>query len=504
MYPSSADSTLRSPHRANALRTSLSAFRQQLRGPHLPLLLLTVIAVVPRLVLLIAGSTLIWPDSVGYYESAVAMVQHHSIASVEIFHSPFYPLFLSFFFALGSGPAVAFAILAAQHLLGLGVVLLFYDVARRVASPAVAFCAAALLSVHSVLLYYECVIQSEILFEFLVVLYLFLSLRALEQRSLINAVLAGAICGLAALTRPVGQALFLCLIPLILWQIRDRRRCLAMVAAVLLAFAGVVAPFLVANHRMHGYWGLTHGQGLNLTFRVFDVDGMRPRSDTKYPQMKRLYEKLIRGNHQTWYRFNQRLLGEQHLSPLAADQLMFSFAVETLKAHPVRFLLGTLIGAEEYFWDAKNSVRKCPPREGTFSCVNEDRFLPHFPYSELTRSPLDRFLREAFSLPSLLQPGVLCLSGFGVLCSIWMALLGREPLRLGTVLLLMTALYFALLTALFTIFWDRFRLPVDPTLFLFAAVGAERVWAFIRAYFSRHAPDVPSGVPLEVRRAVNA
>jgi 4-amino-4-deoxy-L-arabinose transferase-like glycosyltransferase len=387
-----------------------------------------------------------------------------------ISHSPLYPLFLTIFLSHGETPAAGIAILVTQHLLGLLSVIFFYLSAREVFRPIVAFCSGMLLSLHSLLLCYECVIQAEILLFFLLSIAIFLAQRAITTRSASTYVLTAVFCALAALTRPAAQLYIGCVLLIMYLALRDLRKFSRAALLMGVTYAAVISPWLYANHRVHGFIGLSHGEGLNLISRVFDVDHMKPVKVSRFPKLRALYRKIAAKRHQICCRFRRTLVHDWRYSALEADKAMFSISFETLVANPIPYLRDSLVLFYDYFMHAKNSVKKCSPAVGGTGCVRERRIPATFLLQPRHLKWTQPILKRAFDFPSFICPWFVSCSLLGVAVYFRrMMALGRQDTDyVKGLLLVVTALYFAGVTAAFRTPHDRYRFPADPVLIMFA------------------------------------
>lgn len=160
---------------------------------------------------------------------------------------PLFPAVLAVVDAFG-GDAVTTQRLFTS-VLGVGTVVLIGLAGRRVRGPAVGLVAAGGAAIYPMLFQVDGALMAESLYAALVAGFLFATYRAIDEpRLLLNWVLAGALAGLAALTRTEG----LLLLPVVLvpealrsgasW--RDRGTVLA---ATTVAMLVVIMPWIVRN-----------------------------------------------------------------------------------------------------------------------------------------------------------------------------------------------------------------------------------------------------------------
>lgn len=121
--------------------------------------------------------------------------------AIGLSRTPGYPLLAAGLLVVGGGSVVA--VIAGQILLGLGVVVLTFLLARRLFGAAAAGAAALWIALDPATTVYTCLLQPEALFT-LLLLGAALAWTAALGGSTAAGLLAGGITGLLALTRPIG------------------------------------------------------------------------------------------------------------------------------------------------------------------------------------------------------------------------------------------------------------------------------------------------------------
>lgn len=175
-----------------------------------------------------------------------------------------YSLFLRALLPLHSFPLVA----AVQHLMGLGIAVIVYLLARRAGvSQRWATAAALPVLLDGFEIEDEHMVMAEALFTFLVVLAMALILWWAQVRWPV-ALLAGLLAGYAIIVRSEGLPV-LVLFPLAI-ALRDRRQWRQWAAAGVMALGCVapVAAYAVWFHQWSGSYGLTRSEGFYLWGRV--------------------------------------------------------------------------------------------------------------------------------------------------------------------------------------------------------------------------------------------
>jgi 4-amino-4-deoxy-L-arabinose transferase-like glycosyltransferase len=156
-----------------------------------------------------------------------------------------------------------------QHLLGLAGGLLLFDAVRRTGAPrALGLVPAAVVMLGGSEVILEHAVMPDALFTFLVVLALWLIVRAWDG-SLWWAIAAGAALGSATIVRTVGlEVLPFALVGLYFSPIRRRRWRLASVSTALAGSLLVIVPFLIAHRVQSGSFDFTSSGNTQLYGRV--------------------------------------------------------------------------------------------------------------------------------------------------------------------------------------------------------------------------------------------
>ena len=192
-------------------------------------------------------------DSSIYMGLADSLLRGHGYGFNGIqtaFAPPMYALFLAAVYRLSGDPA---AVRLIQAVLGALVCLVMYAIGRRLFDQATGFLAAAIFSVHPLVVYLTGLHLNETLFLFLLLVAIFQALRVAERPTALAAAALGVLIGLAVLTR----AIFAAFLPFLLawaigvWGIRSpiayRVFGLIAVGAVV-----VILPWTVRNYVVLG------------------------------------------------------------------------------------------------------------------------------------------------------------------------------------------------------------------------------------------------------------
>lgn len=143
------------------------------------------------------------------------------------------------------------AIRVLQMLLTLATAVLVYRLGSRVYDPTVGAWAAAATWLYPSLIFANFLILTETLFTFLLIGFVLLAVRLIQDPRLSTAFACGATLGLAALTRSILWPLPLMLCPLLTLLLRGPlTRRLLLPALVFAGYAVVVAPWAARNTRL--------------------------------------------------------------------------------------------------------------------------------------------------------------------------------------------------------------------------------------------------------------
>jgi len=448
---------------------------------------IVVVGIAVRVAVMFATSPILWGDSVQYYETARSFLRGDYL-SHNFVSTPIFPAFMAAFLAMGATPAAGAAMIAAQRALAVAASVLVYRVARDAFDKTVAFYAALLWTVSALQLFYETSVTTEALFVVVLVLTLFTADRFLQTSSLLMAAATGVMCAVATLTRPVAKALILMVIAIVVWRGGERRRVVGAAAVLLATFAIAIAPWLYVNRQQYGFWGISSGEGLWLFLRAIDIDELDPPATTRFPAVKRVVDALRPTSPYLHYPVRDELNYHGGYSGLETDNLMWGYAVDTVVEHPVRFAVGTVKQLVKLLVLPYRSVQICESN-GPYLCAERAVSLsfPSFP----NRPPPDVrqlrvavvwYIRRAYWILPLVAP----IAVIGMVQS----LRERDQRTALRTLLIATALYIALATAVFNTVQDRYRLPMDAIVLMFAIYQLRRFTAR-----GRHARTGGSEVP---------
>lgn len=452
---------------------------QRLDRPAVAIGILAVVAAMVRIVMMFGTNAILWGDSDVFLET-VGDIRALRFLVHDPFRTLLYPYFLSAFLAWSTEPPVDQVIIGAQHLLGVASVVCFYVTGRRALGGRAAFAGALLLALHTTQLFYELSILSETFFTFVLAASLIPISAFVARPSLGGAVKTGLCCALLTLTRPVAQWMVVLPLTCAVWVLSDWKSRAKVAIATVLAFAAIMLPWAAVNQRQFGFFGIALGRGFGLFIRVFDMDGFEPQQQTAYPQVR---DTLARGammpSPATYVR--DELGDRRTYSTPQKDELMYRYAMEAVRRQPVRFALGSLRQWAIQLSGPIGDEAICSGPQGRYLCSRRTVGYAREPFlnrprhdHEPVRPVVVRYF-EHFRIPITV---VSALALFGVVAC---AATPRPNRAIGVLLALVVA-YLTFVPAFAQAPQDRYRLPVDGLLFMFAAYG---VTQFLRLQFGR-------------------
>lgn len=173
------------------------------------ILLILLAGLIVRIPILIFNEGILWPDSNFYLRFAEGIALKQDFSTHHVFHTPLYPLFLSFFIRfLPQTAKTGFLIILFQPLMGLLSTILVYRTAKRIFNPPTATWSALLFTLNPLVLYYEHVIETETLFVCILCLLIYLLTSLSDVPTWKQDLLIGFLCAMVTLTRPVAKLLF--------------------------------------------------------------------------------------------------------------------------------------------------------------------------------------------------------------------------------------------------------------------------------------------------------
>ncbi len=459
---------------------------------------LVLIALVVRGMLLTRAPLFLRRDSVAYFQVGWELANGLGF-DLPLRRTPLYPLFVAGVVWLLGEDLRGLAL--AQHLLGIVTVVATYFLGRAMFGRLAGALSALAVALSAPLLIYEHYILAEALFIPLLILGILTIVLALRQDRGWLYLIGGIVLALAALSRPIGQAL-LPIAPIAIlvqqWSTKPSlraamRAAILPTALVLLGFALVLVPWMVRGSLATGRVSGAGAMGQSLIGRIVrhDEGFILPKPDSPSPHAdprKTEIRSLILTQMNRDARpsaINHRIRTVFGLTEPEADAALREVALEIFTSQPGRYVEGTLakfrrllVGEDERLrvhWATRKDgeLRDAWTSEPTIAHlysppnVIQER---EYPVAEgVTR------VFQPYAWRWLLVPLVLLGLGWGLV---------RGP-RGATILLLLTTVALVFPSAALVGYVPRYRYPVDPLLAVLAAGGIVAVIALVRLGFTR-------------------
>ena len=457
-----------------------------LERPAMAMLAIAGAGLTVRIATLASTPAILWPDSSVFHHTAEQVLAGRWMQH-DAYRTFVYPWILAALTRAGAAASTGVWLVAVQMLMGLVSALLVYRTARRLASPLVALAAGLLFSLHGLQIFYEASVLTETAFTLALAVTIWLAVRLVEHPAWWRAGAVGLAAALLVLVRPVAQLYVLVPLSACLLRRGPWRNRVALAAIMLASHAVPVLWWMGVNQREYGFFGVALGRGMGLYTRVFDVDRLEPPASSAYPELRALWA-VATAEHWSANRVRDELNFGRRYSGAQADDAMYRFALETVRAHPVAFAGGTVRQWVRQIAAPGTGVHSCPSGVGRYLCSGraEGESLPGFPNVPARRSAVQpavvRFV-EDWQVPMAPLVAMAVLE----VCTI-------EALEPGIWLLVMTIAYLTLVPAITQVPQDRFRLPADPFIFVLAGLGAWRLSAFATRLVDRVRGD-PAAPP---------
>jgi hypothetical protein len=471
---------------------------------------LVLVAVLARGALMLRAPLFLRRDSVAYFQVGWELANGLGF-DLPLRRTPLYPLFIAGVVSTLGEDLRGLAL--AQHLLGVVTVAATYFLGRAMFGRLAGAVAGLAVALSAPLLIYEHYILAEPLFVPLLALGLLLVVLAMRRegggRAAVGPYLAGGIVlALAALSRPIGQAL-LPVVPVAIvlhrWRGRRLSRATAQasalpIAAVLLGFALVLVPWSVRGSATTGRVSGAGALGQSLIGRIVrhDEGFVLPRPDSPSPHAdprKTEIRSLILTQMNRDARpsaINHRIRTVFGLSEPEADAALREVALEIFVSQPGRYVEGTLakfrrllVGEEERLrvhWATRKDgeLRDAWTSEPSIAHL----YSPPSAIQELEYPVAEGVTRvfQPYAWRWLLVPLVLLGLGWGLL---------RGP-RGPTALLALTVVALVFPSAALVGYVPRYRYVVDPLLAVLLAGGLAAAMVLLRAGVSRGVARRPS------------
>jgi 4-amino-4-deoxy-L-arabinose transferase-like glycosyltransferase len=414
-------------------------------------------------------------DSLEYVEPALSLVDGGPFSLAQR-RTPIYPAVMAGSVALFGRDVLA--ITFAQHLLGVGTAIFTYGIGRLTFGRAAGLLAGLAAALSSPLLIYEHYLITESVFTFFLTLSMLLLVAGLRRERMVYFALGGLALGLAALTRPVGQAVLVAL-PLAALVVFRRWRP-SIVACVLAGgcFALLVVPWAIRNQVVYGTpAAASTGRFLisrsvkherNFVFYEKEV-GAYPGENPQRTRARQIAQEVTDKRPEPGQVF-QRIRDELHLTEAQTDNMLKDIALEAIMRDKWLWVSGTL----EMFYE----LLKGAPKEEDVHWHQDVHDQPRVanqwgPLNYLLEAPPPAHVNEASEaewLAHIYRPSgvawwIVGLSVLGALLSL------AVPAYRPALLPFLVALVLIAVSAMLVGDVPRYRYPVDPLMYVMASGG---------------------------------
>lgn len=231
--------------------------------------IIVVISVLARLFYLKIPFIINVADGAGYVAMADEALRGHwaSFFDDYIYRTPIYSLFIALnkiFF----GNNFVYSVPLLQHLFGIIMAVLVFLIGKKVFDKRVSFLAALLTGVSAYSIYWEHNSMSDFFFAFMTVVTFFMFLQGLLYDKRKDYILFGILFGLNLLTRPLFQ-FFIITFPIIIYFFNNKpKEILKRVLFIFIPIMTIITPWFYQNWVRHHYFGFTPFLGVQLMVRA--------------------------------------------------------------------------------------------------------------------------------------------------------------------------------------------------------------------------------------------
>jgi 4-amino-4-deoxy-L-arabinose transferase-like glycosyltransferase len=442
------------------------------------ILLVALVALTVRSAFAFRVPAFVTKDSIEYVEPALALVDGGQFALAQR-RTPVYPIVMAGSVALFGRDLLA--ITFAQHLLGVGTAIFTYGIGRLAFGRAAGLLAGLGAALSSPLLIYEHYLITESVFTFFLILSVLLLVAGLRTERMAFMAAGGLALGLAALTRPVGQAVLVALPIAALFVFRRWRPSLAACALAGGCFALLVVPWAIRNQVVYGTAGAA-STGRFLISRsvkhernfVFyeDAVGAYPGEAPERTRARKIAQEVTDKRPEPGQIF-QRIRDNLGLTEAQTDTMLKDIALEAIMRDPMLWVSGTI----EMFYE----LLKGAPKEEEVHWHQEVHEQPRVAnqwgqFNYLLEAPPPAHRNEAADaeiLGALFRPSRVAwwIVGLGLVGTL-LALV--VPAYRPAVLPFLVSFVLIAVSAMLVGDVPRYRYPVDPLMYVMAAGGL--VW----------------------------
>lgn len=430
--------------------------------------LVVLVSILVRLLYLPVPFVINVADGAGYVAMADLAIggNWQSFLDDYTYRTPFYPFFIAFSkIIFGRGFVIGLPWI--QHALGVIMAVLVFAIGKKVFNKWVGFLAGILTGLNAYQVYWEHNSMSDFFFSFMAVLAFYLLLQALLSGRNKDYVAFGVVFGLNLLTRPLFQLFFVVFPVLIYLFTQDFRETLKRFAFIMIPVILVIAPWFWQNWIRHHYFGFTPFLGVQLMVRtqkyIDFASPLRAKEKTVYRQT------MIDSGHTgqvavAGWADLQRKLG---YTSTQANQALQEIAFEAIKKNPQRYFRET--------FGEMNVLMTNHPKEVFFADIDLDPSFRQRYYQKIIEKDSWTIFHQELNWNLTLK-----MINFALL-AIPGALAVLFKRNFKALIFLLVALYILLVTsAVEEGVVTRYRIPLDPYIFLFAAYSINMFFDLIK------------------------
>jgi 4-amino-4-deoxy-L-arabinose transferase-like glycosyltransferase len=438
-------------------------------------LLIVLVAFTLRAAFAFRVPAFVTKDSLEYVEPALSFIDGGQFALAQR-RTPVYPLVMAG--AVGLLGRDLLSITFVQHLLGVCTAAFTFGIGRLTFGRTAGLLAGLLAALSSPLLIYEHYLITESVFTFFLVLSILLLVAGLTSERRAYFAFGGLALGLAALTRPVGQAVLVALPLACLFVFRRWRPSIVACGLAVACFALLVVPWAIRNQIVYGTAAAAStGRFLisrsvkherNFVFYEKEV-GAYPGEDPKRTRARQIAQEVTDKRPEPGQVF-QRIRDEIGLTEAQTDNMLKDIALEAIMRDPWLWVSGTL----DMFYE----LLKGAPKEEEVHWHQEVHEQPRVAnqwgrFNILLEAPPPAHVNEAAEaerLGSIFRPSrfawwIVALDLLGLA----LTLVGLA--HRSVVLPFLVAFVLIAVSAMLVGDVPRYRFPVDPLMYVMAAGG---------------------------------
>lgn len=408
-------------------------------------------------------------DAEGYIQLAKNLLAGNGFSMAESapfildgFRTPMYPVFLAGILFVFKN--LYFVSLIQIFLFAVCAVMV-YRLGKDVLGSKTALAGSLILILEPTMAYWNTQWITETLFLFLLVLGLYFFVEFYKKGSFLNVFFSALFLGFATLTRPAGQGLWVIFLVLFLFFIKkfNWKFVLISLAVFIASFVAVVSPWLIRNKIYFNTYSFSsadtsvfYGFNLPAYLKVNNLENIEKEPDYLYGLTKNSLAPNISANDLNYHSYFMKKW------------------IKLILADPVGYAKVHLLGLIPYFGgDGYTELaRQFFPNLYRPSDINWDGTLAGVRLIAFNHSGLEMLV---FWLGKILWSSLYIFALFG------MVDLLRRQKYFYLFLFLGIILYFALTIG--AVAYSRYRFPINPLIFLLAAIGMREFVLYIKRRF---------------------